>query len=274
MQTQHSELENLNTELESQAQKLQASEEELRVQQEELQQTNKELEERGAILEEKNMDIQKKAEELAIATRYKSEFLANMSHELRTPLNSILLLSRLLSENNEKNLSSDQIEYAKVIQSSGNGLLGLIDEILDLSKIEAGKMSLEYEHVPINAIIDDLQSIFKPVAVEKELEFKINVQNNVPQVIETDRMRVDQILKNLISNALKFTSKGSVTLEIKNVPENDKFICFSVTDTGIGIPKEKQQLVIEAFQQADGSTKRKYGETNKRQTKRRKQEKL
>jgi CHASE3 domain sensor protein/GAF domain-containing protein len=144
LQTQHSELENLNTELESQAQKLQASEEELRVQQEELQQTNEELEERTTLLEEKNADIEKKAEELAIATRYKSEFLANMSHELRTPLNSILLLSRLLSENNEKNLSNDQIEYAKVIQSSGNGLLGLIDEILDLSKIEAGKMNLEY----------------------------------------------------------------------------------------------------------------------------------
>lgn len=261
LQTQHGELENLNTELEAQAQKLQASEEELRVQQEELQQTNEELEERSALLEEKNMDIQKKAEELAIATRYKSEFLANMSHELRTPLNSVLLLSRLLAENNEKNLSNDQIEYARVIQSSGNGLLALIDEILDLSKIEAGKMRLEYQHIPINAIIDDLQSLFKPIAAEKKIELKVIVHKDVPQVIETDRMRVDQILKNLLSNALKFTSKGSVTLEVKNVPNNNKLICFDVIDTGIGIPKEKQQLIFEAFQQADGSTKRKYGGT-------------
>lgn len=261
LQTQHGELENLNTELEAQAQKLQASEEELRVQQEELQQTNEELEERSALLEERNADIQRKAEELAVATRYKSEFLANMSHELRTPLNSILLLSRLLSENNDKNLNSDQIEYAKVIQSSGNGLLGLIDEILDLSKIEAGKMKLEYQHVAINVIIDDLQSLFKPIAAEKKIELKMIVHKDVPQVIETDRMRVDQILKNLLSNALKFTSKGSVTLEVKNDPNNSKYIYFDVTDTGIGIPKEKQQLIFEAFQQADGSTKRKYGGT-------------
>jgi signal transduction histidine kinase/CheY-like chemotaxis protein/CHASE3 domain sensor protein len=261
LQTQHGELENLNTELESQAQKLQASEEELRVQQEELQQTNEELEERSAMLEEKNMDIQRKAEELAVATRYKSEFLANMSHELRTPLNSILLLSRLLSENNEKNLNTDQVEYAKVIQSSGNGLLALIDEILDLSKIEAGKMNLEFRQVSINEVIDDIQSLFNPVAKEKKIDFKVNVHNDTPKVIETDRMRVDQILKNLISNALKFTSKGSVALEVKNVPGNNKLICFEITDTGIGIPKDKQHLIFEAFQQADGSTKRKYGGT-------------
>ncbi len=261
LQTQHGELENLNTELEAQAQKLQASEEELRVQQEELQQTNEELEERSTLLEEKNMDIQKKAEELAVATQYKSEFLANMSHELRTPLNSILLLSRLLSENNEKNLNDDQVEYAKVIQSSGNGLLGLIDEILDLSKIEAGKMNLEFKHVAINEIVDDLQSLFKPIANEKKIAFNLNIHKDVPKVIETDRMRVDQILKNLISNALKFTAKGSVTLEIKNVPDNNKIICFEVKDTGIGIAKDKQQLIFEAFQQADGSTKRKYGGT-------------
>jgi signal transduction histidine kinase/CheY-like chemotaxis protein/CHASE3 domain sensor protein len=261
LQTQHGELENLNTELEAQAQKLQASEEELRVQQEELQQTNAELEERSILLEEKNMDIQKKAEELAIATRYKSEFLANMSHELRTPLNSILLLSRLLSENNDRNLNTDQIEYAKVIQSSGNGLLALIDEILDLSKIEAGKMDLEFKQVSINEIIDDIQSLFKPIAKDKKIDFNVIVHKDTPKVIETDRMRLDQILKNLVSNALKFTAKGSVTIEIKNVPENDKMLCFKVKDTGIGIAKDKQQLIFEAFQQADGSTKRKYGGT-------------
>lgn len=261
LQTQHSELENLNTELETQAQKLQASEEELRVQQEELRQTNEELEERSTLLEEKNADIQKKAEELAIATRYKSEFLANMSHELRTPLNSILLLSRLLTENNDKNLTNEQIEYAKVIQSSGNGLLGLIDEILDLSKIEAGKMNLEYKQVLINELTEDLNALFKPLATDKKIELKFNVDKDVPQVIETDPMRLDQILKNLLSNAIKFTAKGTVTLEVKKVRGEDKLIRFDVTDTGIGIPKDKQLLVFEAFQQADGSTKRKYGGT-------------
>ncbi|MEO6687427.1 MAG: CHASE3 domain-containing protein, partial [Dyadobacter sp.] len=160
LQTQHSELENLNAELEAQSQKLQASEEELRVQQEELQQTNGELEERSSLLEEKNLEIEKKAEELELTTRYKSEFLANMSHELRTPLNSILLLSRLLAENDEKNLSSDQVEYATVIQSSGNGLLGLIDEILDLSKIEAGKMDLDYARISVREITEDIKALF------------------------------------------------------------------------------------------------------------------
>ena len=167
LQTQHSELENLNAELEAQSQKLQASEEELRVQQEELQQINEELEERSGLLEEKNYEIQRKAEELELTTRYKSEFLANMSHELRTPLNSILLLSRLLAENDEKNLSSDQIEFATVIQSSGNGLLGLIDEILDLSKIEAGKMELELSQVSLHEVSQDIRSLFVQVAREK-----------------------------------------------------------------------------------------------------------
>ncbi|SEJ32400.1 Signal transduction histidine kinase [Dyadobacter koreensis] len=261
LQTQHNELENLNAELEAQAQKLQASEEELRVQQEELQQTNEELEERSGLLEEKNLEIQKKAEELELTTRYKSEFLANMSHELRTPLNSILLLSRLLAENDEKNLNSDQVEYATVIQSSGNGLLGLIDEILDLSKIEAGKMDLDYTNVFIKDITSDLNGLFSPVAKEKNLDFRITIDENIPALIETDRMRLEQILKNLISNALKFTSQGSVELTIKPNPGNKKSICFAVKDTGIGIQPEKQQLIFEAFQQADGSTKRKYGGT-------------
>ena len=261
MQTQHSELENLNSELEAQSQKLQASEEELRVQQEELQQTNEELEERSVLLEEKNQEIQRKARELETTTRYKSEFLANMSHELRTPLNSILLLSRLLSENGEENLSNDQIEYATVIQSSGNGLLGLIDEILDLSKIEAGKMELEYLDVPLNDIADDMKGLFKEVAKEKKLEFKINVSPDLPYSIQTDKSRVEQILKNLLSNALKFTTTGSVSLEVKKCVVNNELICFVVKDTGIGIPEDKQQFIFEAFQQADGSTRRKYGGT-------------
>lgn len=261
LQAQHNELESLNTELEAQSQKLQASEEELKVQQEELQQTNGELEERTLLLEERNLDIQKKAEELQQSTKYKSEFLANMSHELRTPLNSILLLSRLLSENNETNLSTDQIEYARVIQSSGQGLLGLIDEILDLSKIEAGKMEVEYLDVPMEDIVDEMKGLFKAIAAEKKLDFNITLQPNVPEVIETDKVRLSQILKNLLSNALKFTAKGSVELIVNRFPTNDNILCFTVRDSGIGIPPEKQHQIFEAFQQADGSTKRKYGGT-------------
>jgi len=260
LNAQHSELESINAELEAQTEKLQASEEELRVQQEELQQTNEELSERSVLLEEKNMEIQKKSEDLELTTRYKSEFLANMSHELRTPLNSILLLSRLLSENNDKNMNSEQIEFAKVIQSSGNGLLGLIDEILDLSKIEAGKMELEVLDVSVKEISDNMRDLFSEVAKQKNIEFKI-IDNEAPVVIKTDKMRLEQILKNLISNAIKFTSEGSVTLEIKKDKSNDKLISFAVKDTGIGIPHEKQPLIFEAFQQADGSTKRKYGGT-------------
>lgn len=268
LQVQHSELENLNTELEAQTQKLQASEEELRVQQEELMQTNAELEERSKLLEEKNhliaernIEIQKKAEELALSTKYKSEFLANMSHELRTPLNSILLLSRLMAEDPDDNLTEDQIESAKVIQSSGSSLLTLIDEILDLAKIESGKMNLEYQHVPIDDVVKDLRNLFNPMMQEKGLDFNINIDSDLNQTIETDRLRVDQVLRNLMSNALKFTSKGSISLNIKKEPTQKGFVIFSVKDTGIGIPEDKQRIIFEAFQQADGSTRRKFGGT-------------
>jgi signal transduction histidine kinase/DNA-binding response OmpR family regulator/CHASE3 domain sensor protein len=260
LRIQHTELEAMNAELETQTEKLQASEEELRVQQEELEQTNEELSERSVLLEERNTEIQKKSEALELTTRYKSEFLANMSHELRTPLNSILLLSRLLSENNNKSMNSEEIEFAKVIQSSGNSLLGLIDEILDLSKIEAGKMELEFLDVTTKEITDNLANLFTIVAKEKKIDFKI-ISKDAPAVIKTDKMRLEQILKNLISNAIKFTEKGSVSLEIKVNDDDDKIICFIVKDTGIGIPLDKQPLIFEAFQQADGSTKRKYGGT-------------
>lgn len=260
LRVQHTEMESMNAELETQTEKLQASEEELKVQQEELQQTNEELNERSVLLEEQNLEIQKKSEALELSTRYKSEFLANMSHELRTPLNSILLLSRLLSENNEKNLSGEQVEFANVIQSSGNGLLGLIDEILDLSKIEAGKMELEIIEVPLQDITTSIESLFKQVAKEKNIKFTID-SKEAPLVIKTDKMRLEQILKNLISNAIKFTTKGSVTLTIFKPNNNSNQLSFAVKDTGIGIPKNHQPLIFEAFQQADGSTKRKYGGT-------------
>ncbi|MHA4893836.1 response regulator [Pedobacter sp. PWIIR3] len=264
LQAQHSELEGLNAELEAQTQKIQTSEEELRVQQEELLQSNQELEERTSLLEEKNqliqernLDIQQKAEQLELSTKYKSEFLANMSHELRTPLNSILLLSKLMSEN--KDLDEEYIEYAEVIQSSGQGLLGLIDEILDLSKIEAGKMKLEFAEINVTEVATDMRSLFNPIARNKNLELIIDLDEQVSNMV-TDKMRLEQILKNLLSNAIKFTSHGKVALTIRK-EEADQSVVFQVSDTGIGIPADKQGLIFEAFQQADGSTRRRFGGT-------------
>jgi len=265
LQVQHNELEGLNAELEAQAQKLQASEEELRVQQEELLQSNQELEERSSLLEEKNelieernIEIQQKAEALELSTRYKSEFLANMSHELRTPLNSILLLSRLMAENEA--MDPEHQEYAEVIQSSGQGLLSLIDEILDLSKIEAGKMELDRTNIRVDEIISGMRSLFNPLAKDKNLNFVIEKSAEVPEFFHTDKMRLEQIIKNLLSNAIKFTTVGTVTLNI-NTNEKLGALVFKVTDTGVGIAPEKQGMVFEAFQQADGSTRRKFGGT-------------
>ncbi len=267
LQMQHSELENINEALKAKSQRLQVSEEELRVQQEELMQTNTELEERTTMLEEKNQmieerneEIQRKARELEISARYKSEFLANMSHELRTPLNSILLLARLMVDNKRQNLDEEQIEYARVIEKSGQGLLTLIDEILDLSKIEAGTMYMDYQKVAVKEITNDINALFVPVANQKKIGFSIDVAGDVPVHIETDKMRLEQILKNLISNAIKFTSQGNVELLVKKSEEHEKIV-FSVKDTGIGIPSEKQSLIFDAFQQADGSTRRQYGGT-------------
>jgi signal transduction histidine kinase/DNA-binding response OmpR family regulator/CHASE3 domain sensor protein len=268
LKAQHNELENMNSELEVQTEKLQASEEELKVQQEELKQANEELAERSRLLEERNqlisernVEIQSKADQLAQSTRYKSEFLANMSHELRTPLNSILLLSRLMSENKDRNLTEEQVEYARVIQSSGKGLLSLIDEILDLSKIEAGKMQLEYQVISIPEILHDMTSLFNPVAQEKGISFSTSLETEVPETIETDKLRLEQIIKNLLSNAVKFTTQGSVTLTVGRDEKNASRLRFTVKDTGIGIPNDKQALIFEAFQQADGSTRRKFGGT-------------
>lgn len=170
------------------------------------------MEQRNQLVMKKNAEIEKKAEELALSTKYKSEFLANMSHELRTPLNSILLLSRLMSENNDQSLSEEQVQYANVIQSSGNGLLQLIDEILDLSKIESGKMTVEYQEIKIADITAGLNALFAPLARQQGLEWIISISDDVPEYIETDRQRLEQVLKNLLSNAFKFTSKGSVQL--------------------------------------------------------------
>ena len=265
LQSQQSELENINAELEAQAQKLQASEEELRVQQEELLESNQQLEERTGLLEEKNqmveernLEIQLKSKELEMSSQYKSEFLANMSHELRTPLNSILLLSKLMSDSVD--LDKEYVEYADVIQSSGQGLLSLIDEILDLSKIESGKMELEIGSFPIEEVVSDIKSMFLPVAKSKNLSLNIDVADDIPETILSDKMRLEQVLKNLLSNAIKFTTHGSISM---NVSFNEMInrLVFSVKDTGIGIAPEKQALIFEAFKQADGSTRRKFGGT-------------
>jgi len=221
-------------------------------------------------LQRKTSELENKAGELALSSKYKSEFLANMSHELRTPLNSILLLSKLLAENAEKNLTQEQVEFAQVIHNSGSGLLQLINEILDLSKIESGKMEIDMKEISLQTICKNLTDLFAPLAREKNIDFAVKCNPDLTGMIKTDALRLEQVLKNFVSNGLKFTEKGTVELTMRkpdplrgefgsSKPEN--FIAFEVKDTGIGIPKEKHALVFDAFQQADGSTRRKYGGT-------------
>jgi CheY-like chemotaxis protein len=207
--------------------------------------------------------VEEKAEQLSLISKYKSEFLANMSHELRTPLNSLLILSKMLSENKEANMTGEQIKFANTIYSSGCDLLALINEILDLSKVEAGKMPIVPRDVKVPEICEYLEHTFRPVANHKNLSFQIETSPDIGgSVINTDVTRVQQILKNLLSNAFKFTEQGKVSMKIHHaMKKGEKVIVFAVTDTGIGIPKEKQNLIFEAFQQADGTTNRKYGGT-------------
>ncbi|MCW3107245.1 MAG: signal transduction histidine kinase, partial [Segetibacter sp.] len=281
LEAQQEELKQSNEELLEKTELLEKSEAALRVQQEELQQTNEELEEKANLLEEQKeklehakMDIENKARQLEVTSKYKSEFLANMSHELRTPLNSVLILAQLLSENKSKSLGEKEVEFAKNIYNSGTDLLNLINEILDLSKVESGKMELDIEPVTFSDIRSDITSMFAEVAKNKSVDFAININDkSLPNNMVTDQQRLQQILRNLLSNAFKFTGKGGkVTLAIDKATPLSNFnnkklysvsniISFSVTDTGIGIPADKQGIVFEAFQQADGSTKRKYGGT-------------
>jgi CheY-like chemotaxis protein len=277
---QQEELRVTNEDLMHKTEELQASEEELRVQQEELQQANSELEEKAQLLEEKNASINQakeaislKAEELSLSSRYKSEFLANMSHELRTPLNSILILARILKDNKLNNLSEEQIKYAGVIHNAGSDLLALINDILDLSKIESGKVDLIIENVKPSAIKAQTEALFNEVAKQKEINFEFKLKDQLPTNIVTDQSRVEQIIKNLLSNAFKFTRKGgNVTVEVGVAQKEDvkynpslttqeKLVYFAVSDSGIGISQDKQQVIFEAFQQEDGSTSRKYGGT-------------
>ncbi len=254
--------------------------EELRVQQEELQQSNEELEERAQLLEEqresiraKNREIEaaadglrQKAEELEQTSGYKSEFLANMSHELRTPLNSLMILSSLLAQNKDGNLTDKQVEFATTIQSAGKDLLNLINDILDLSKVEAGQMQFQRAEVGVTALCDNLRALFEPIVEQKGLALRIEVDPAMPTLLMGDDQRIQQVLKNLLSNATKFTDQGEVVLGISKVegsgsPLAVQTIAFKVTDTGIGIPVDKQSLVFQAFRQADGSVSRKFGGT-------------
>ncbi|MFI5344970.1 MAG: HAMP domain-containing protein [Elusimicrobiota bacterium] len=258
--------------------------EQLQRKQQELQEKNKDLEEKAVLLsaqkkevESKNSEVeqarqtlQDRAEQLALTSRYKSQFLANMSHELRTPLNSLLLLARQLADNLEKNLSPKQIEYAQIICAAGNDLLALINDILDLSKIEAGAMTIEIQPIALSSLKNDLERNFGQLAQSKNLAFKIELADGLPKTLSTDSKRLQQVLRNLLSNAFKFTEKGSVTVRIEPAekdasPESVRgagpLISFSVSDTGIGIAEEKQAIIFEAFQQVDGGTDRKYGGT-------------
>ncbi len=264
---QQEEMRVTNEELMNKTEMLEASEEELRVQQEELRTINAELEEKASLLEEKNQAIEEaraainiKVEELETTGKYKSEFLANMSHELRTPLNSILVLARILKDNKPANLSEDQIKYASVIFNAGNDLLTLINDILDLSKIESGKLDMQNEDVKITEILSDMESLFAEVASNKKIRFTTSVKN-VEATLFTDKIRVEQVLKNLLSNAFKFTPEnGAIAINV-NAGKSPQTVSFSIIDTGIGIAADKQKLIFEAFQQADGSTSRKYGGT-------------
>jgi HAMP domain-containing protein/signal transduction histidine kinase/DNA-binding response OmpR family regulator len=260
---------------------------ELKVQQEELRRTNDELQDKALLLvkqkeeveaknkevEEARKSLEEKAEQLTLTSKYKSEFLANMSHELRTPLNSLLILAQQLYENAEGNLNEKQIRYAKTIHSCGDDLIQLINDILDLSKIESGFISANISPVPIAEIASFVETTFKPISDARNLKFQIEMDTELPSTLDTDIQRLNQILKNLLSNAFKFTEKGEVKLTIFNASRNQwkagvhtldnarNVIGFSISDTGIGIPLEKQMIIFEAFQQAEGSTSRKYGGT-------------
>jgi CheY-like chemotaxis protein len=259
LQSQSEELSQANAELEEQAQQL-------KQQQEELESANHELQEQTQILEEKNQEIEKardaieeKSRQVELSSKYKSEFLANMSHELRTPLNSLLILAKDLADNNQKNLSSDQVESAEIIYKSGQDLLSLINEVLDLAKIESGKMALTIEQISLEEFLLNIKQRFVHQAQQKGLYFNLEIEQDVPKHIFSDSQRLGQIIKNLLSNSLKFTEQGGITLKARK--ESGQAIAIDVADTGIGISRDKQDLIFEAFQQAEGGTSRKYGGT-------------
>ena len=266
------------------ADELRSRSQELQARQQELQRSNAELKEKAALLAQRNKDIESKnrvieqarqelearAQELSRTSMYKSEFLANMSHELRTPLNSLLILARLLGQNPEGNLTEKQVDYAEVIHSAGSDLLQLINDILDLSKVEAGKMDIRHEPFSLRLLLEYLEATFGPVADERALEFALSVAPDLPEELTTDEARVRQILRNLLSNALKFTDEGRVALTVEYAAPDEPpvdlrgdrpVLAFRVTDTGVGIPAERLAHIFQAFQQGDGTTARRYGGT-------------
>ncbi len=286
LQTRQEELKKTNERLEQQAATLRQSEEQGRSQREQLGNTNDELEEKAALLaaqkaevEAKNLEVEvakksleEKAEQLALTSKYKSQFLANMSHELRTPLNSLLILARLLADNERGNLEQKQVEFARTIYAAGSDLLELINEILDLSKIESGTMGVDLVRVSFAELREYVERSFRPVAEEKHLDFRVELADGLPREVETDAKRLQQIVKNLLSNAFKFTSHGTVSLKVSVVrsgwsadrvllQQAQTVLAFSVTDSGIGIQLEKQGIIFEAFQQADMTTSRNFGGT-------------
>jgi signal transduction histidine kinase/HAMP domain-containing protein len=250
---------------------LQVRSEELQGQQEQLRRTNTELEHKNAEIEDAGKALADRAEQLALSSRYKSEFLANMSHELRTPLNSLLILARLLADNPSGNLTAEQVKYANVIHGAGSDLLQLIDDILDLSKVEAGKMDSSPADVSFASLIDYVENMCRPLTADKGLGFTVSVAPDLPRTLHTDERRLQQILRNLLSNAVKFTESGQVRLVVKPVDRTQfqnpslrrapGVVAFQVIDTGIGIAADKLKIIFEAFQQADGTTSRRYGGT-------------
>ena len=266
LQVQQEELRTTNDELEEQSRVLKEYQVTLENQQAELEQTNEQLSEVALSLDHKNTALkqaqtllEERATELSRASRYKSEFLANMSHELRTPLNSSLILAKLLADNAQGHLSAEEVRFAQSIYASGNDLLSLINDILDISKVEAGKLDLSPEDVVLGQLVDSLKNTFEPLARHKSLAFNIRVEPGTPISLKTDRQRVEQILKNLLSNAIKFTDTGEVSLQIFLQPQG--IMAFAVRDSGIGIRADQQQIIFDAFRQADGTTSRRYGGT-------------
>ncbi|WP_431920292.1 HAMP domain-containing protein [Nonomuraea jabiensis] len=282
----NSRTEDLLTESQRLTRELQERSDELQRQQEELRRSNAELEDKAALLAKQNRAIEiqnfqieqarrtleERAEQLAVSSRYKSEFLANMSHELRTPLNSLLVLAKLLTENAEGNLTSQQVEFARTIHSAGSSLLQLINDMLDLSKVEAGRMDIHPIKVALPKMVDLLEAAFAPLAQDKGLSFSVDVENDVPKELRADEQRLQQVLRNLLSNAVKFTPRGEVKLRVAMAPpgvdydddslhDADDLLAFQVIDTGIGIAPDKRDVIFEAFRQADGTTSRKYGGT-------------
>ncbi|VVN08870.1 Sensor histidine kinase RcsC [Pseudomonas fluorescens] len=273
LQVQQEELKTANEELEEQSRILKESQAHLETQQVELEQTNEQLAEQAQILADQRdamdvkntelnqvqMQLEERADELQRSSKYKSEFLANMSHELRTPLNSSLILAKLLAENPQDNLSAEQVKFAESIYSAGNDLLNLINDILDISKVEAGKLDVRPENTSVARLVDGLRGMFQPLATEKKLDLQVELQPGAPMLIYTDRQRLEQVIKNLLSNAVKFTEQGSVSLSVASQPGNR--IAFVVRDSGIGIAADQQESIFEAFRQADGTTNRRYGGT-------------